>query len=485
MKKPYSPPYNAIAPINLPNEIKDQIYSYLEPNDLYALRESCRFFKKDIDSVLRKFVEGQHIKQIVCDKTLILFLQNNGKVWVLGDTRYAQLGLDAISHEKPTLVPNVSNVKQVTSKQFYTVFILNDGSTWGFGENEYSENSLGHLTTTGKPEPIAALNNVKVKKVCFSENSTYYLTTDGSVYACGDNRQGELGLGNTDRYVEPVLIPNVKEVEDIIVGNSNVFITKKDGSVWAWGSCNEFGALGVGHKHPCMVPTQVIGIEGVRQIYTDLYHTIFVSKNGDLFLSGFNIPAFTLALEQNGTSTIPKKVLDFSKVKKIENSLLKMAVLTEEGKLWYCSKNGPGFDRYGIEIKHPLLIEDLGNVKDIALGTRHMAILNKEGMVYMYGGNINSQLGLDVDNAYDKPVLLTGVESVESIFANSDYTLCQQIDGTLKVWGYPSEEDLESIYDPLLFKTPTEISYFNKWYKISEKLEKNEVCETHHFSRKI
>ncbi|HHY0050379.1 TPA: RCC1 domain-containing protein, partial [Clostridioides difficile] len=65
-----------------------------------------------------------------------------------------------------------------------------------------------------------------------------------SVWACGYNNYGQLGLGDTtSRNVFTKV--NIDNVKDVICGGSHTFIIKNDGSVWACGY-NNYGQLGLG-----------------------------------------------------------------------------------------------------------------------------------------------------------------------------------------------------------------------------------------------
>jgi alpha-tubulin suppressor-like RCC1 family protein len=73
-----------------------------------------------------------------------------------------------------------------------------------FGRNQYGQLGLDNTTTIEKPTVIPALEQFNVIGVACGRNHTLLLTDTGTVYACGDNRSGQCGIGNSQ---PTVLVP--------------------------------------------------------------------------------------------------------------------------------------------------------------------------------------------------------------------------------------------------------------------------------------
>ena len=86
-------------------------------------------------------------------------------------------------------------------------------------------------------------------------NSCLALKTDGSLWAWGGNREGELGLGDTQRRLKPVRV-GTRRAWTAVATDGQSFALKADGSLWAWG-WNYWGDLGLGDTHDRLKPTRV------------------------------------------------------------------------------------------------------------------------------------------------------------------------------------------------------------------------------------
>jgi alpha-tubulin suppressor-like RCC1 family protein len=74
---------------------------------------------------------------------------------------------------------------------------------------------------------------------------TVYLKTDGTVWAWGNNSNGQLGDGTTTQSTSPVQVSGLSNVTAIAAGATHTVALKTDGTVWAWGD-NSNGQLGNG-----------------------------------------------------------------------------------------------------------------------------------------------------------------------------------------------------------------------------------------------
>lgn len=65
-----------------------------------------------------------------------------------------------------------------------------------FGRNQYGQLGLNNTVTTDTPTVVSTLQDKNVIGAACGRNHTLFLIDTGTVYACGDNRSGQCGVGN-------------------------------------------------------------------------------------------------------------------------------------------------------------------------------------------------------------------------------------------------------------------------------------------------
>lgn len=78
----------------------------------------------------------------------------------------------------------------------HSVIVTEDGKAMTFGRNQFGQLGLDNTTTKEVPTIVPALGNMNVISAACGRNHTLFLTDTGTVYACGDNRSGQCGVGN-------------------------------------------------------------------------------------------------------------------------------------------------------------------------------------------------------------------------------------------------------------------------------------------------
>lgn len=83
----------------------------------------------------------------------------------------------------------------------HSVLITEDGKALTFGRNSFGQLGVDNTTTKDKPTIVPALENMNVISAACGRNHTLFLTDTGTVYACGDNRSGQCGVGNNQAQI--------------------------------------------------------------------------------------------------------------------------------------------------------------------------------------------------------------------------------------------------------------------------------------------
>ena len=177
--------------------------------------------------------------------------------------------------------PNAINVATVAAGSSHTLFVTTDGTLWAVGDN--GNGQLGDGTTTGRSIPVEIATGVS--QVAAGAAHSLFLKTDGTLWATGYNGYGQLGNGTTTARTTPVQIAT--GVAQIAAGSYHSLFVKTDGTLWAMGY-NGFGQLGDNTTTDRSSPVQVA--TGVARAYSGStsYHSLFIKTNGTLWAMGRN-----------------------------------------------------------------------------------------------------------------------------------------------------------------------------------------------------
>jgi len=195
-----------------------------------------------------------------------LAIDSQGNVWGWGYNHRDELCLPSSGNVLlPTELP-LTEVTLAIGAGAHALYYSN-GTVYACGDN--ADGELGDGTKKSSPEPkaVVGLPNSPVQALESSWQSSGALLTNGSYYDWGYNALGELGDGNTIDMTRPALVTLPATATQISQGgcsrlNGQTVALLSDGSVWAWGS-NAWGQLGNGQLTNTSSPVQVDVPSGV------------------------------------------------------------------------------------------------------------------------------------------------------------------------------------------------------------------------------
>ncbi|XP_072210465.1 protein RCC2 [Excalfactoria chinensis] len=127
----------------------------------------------------------------------------------------------------------------------HSLLITAEGKLWSWGRNEKGQLGHGDTKRVEAPKLIEVLGSEAIVLAACGRNHTLALTESGSVYAFGENKMGQLGLGNqTDAVPSPTQIMyNGQPITKMACGAEFSMIMDCKGNLYSFG-CPEYGQLG-------------------------------------------------------------------------------------------------------------------------------------------------------------------------------------------------------------------------------------------------
>jgi len=128
-----------------------------------------------------------------------LAIKTDGTLWGFGSCSSGEFGVGTaiLWYGTPTQLGSDSDWAWVDYGPYNAVAIKTDGTLWGCGANNYSTLTAAFGTNVYTWTQIGSDSDWARAEISAHQESLLAIKTDGSMYACGDNGGGQLGLGNT------------------------------------------------------------------------------------------------------------------------------------------------------------------------------------------------------------------------------------------------------------------------------------------------
>ncbi len=342
----------------------------------------------------------------------------SSKAWIFCIVIIATLGYKQHAHAQTTAVGSD-----------FSLFLKNDGTVWACGNNWTGQMGIG-VTCYSSFTTAIKVNITGVTAIAAGANHALFLKNDGTVWACGTNWAGQLGNGTTTDANTPTQISGLTGIVAIAAAGYHSLFLKNDGTAWSCGD-NSVGQLGLGNIANTALPLQIGSISGITKIFTGQYRSAFIRNDGTAWTCGEN----NLGQLGNGTTTesnIPVHVASLTNVTAVACGLYHTVFLKTDGTAWTCGSNYAGAFGNGTTTPSTTVIAAAGAASDIravAAGNDYSLFLKNDGTVWGSGLNNVGQLANGTFNPTATPVQATGIASITAISAGSHTSFFTRNDG--------------------------------------------------------
>eukprot|EP00026_Physarum_polycephalum_P001398 Phypoly_transcript_01399.p1 GENE.Phypoly_transcript_01399~~Phypoly_transcript_01399.p1 ORF type:complete len:917 (+),score=105.43 Phypoly_transcript_01399:210-2960(+) len=225
-------------------------------------------------------------------------------------------------------------------------------------------------------------------------------------------------------------------------------ILTEDGQVYSWGKSDNF-LTGLGTEKDVSLPLRMECFDSpVVHLALASEHGIAVTRRGSVYTWGIGqglgteslpFPNEKVASEMDFFA-MPTKVSGFNtKVNDVAAGDNFSIVCTEGGEVWTWGEGSGGKLGHGDQKdqREPMLVAGLKgkHIIQVAAGEKHSVALSKDGEVYSWGSNTNSELGVEGNPLKCQPGALVNLTNVAQITCVKSSNFAITKDGDLFVWG--------------------------------------------------
>ncbi|HFL2412469.1 TPA: RCC1 domain-containing protein [Clostridioides difficile] len=241
------------------------------------------------------------------------------------------------------LSDNFQNYKKIELTNNNMFIVMNDGTLYACGLNNYGQLGLGDTVNRSVMTKVDIDNVLDIKG---SGNSTFVLKNNGTLYSCGLNSNGQLGLRDeVNRNIFTKI--EIENIKDFCVESSYVIALNHSKEVYGWGY-NSYNNIERTSNYPYKQ-----NISNIEKIATYYYSVYMINSEGSLYVSGYNSSGqlgtgntsnYSSRLVDNyatySTTSNYNNILSLPKVKDVFPFESGCAIIDESGKVYLSGYHG-------------------------------------------------------------------------------------------------------------------------------------------------
>ncbi len=339
---------------------------------------------------------------------------------------------------------------------FSLAIARSDGSIWAWGSNAHGQ--LGDNSTASSSTPVQVKltpNQALTGAISVSAGSQFALALDsnGSVFAWGDNSEGQLGVPNVTQSLtvtEP-LAGSQGPFVAISAGGSHSLALDQNGNVWVWGN-NLEGQLGLGPGGPSSIatPTKLPWPTGVIAISAGDTDSFALDQTGQVWAWGFNgTGELGDGTQTSHPTPTPASITgvnaifggtQFAMARKVDGSLWAWGD-DQFGELGNSVFAAPFASKYFTPAPVPFSVNGAPVTVAVTVASAGdgyaLAVTSDAGgkTMWGWGNNVAGQLGTGDTNNQATPTALTGMGDVTQVSAGFQHALALHADDSVSMWG--------------------------------------------------
>src|SRR6266516_2304020 len=279
----------------------------------------------------------------------------------------------------------------------HTCGLSTSRAAYCWGDDVFGQ--LGDGSTSSpwyRPSPAPVAGGLRFTMLSAGVWHTCGVTTSGAAYCWGDNQNGQLGDGTTDRRAMPAPVVGGFRFSTISAGHGHTCGVIAGGAAACWGD-NSSGQLGtrvVDHTMYRSSPGRVVGVHGFATVSAGNVHTCGMTTQGVAYCWGYNV----WGQLGDGTTTqrsIPVPVTGGLRFAVVDAGSYFSCGVTTGGAAYCWGENLDGElgDGTTTSWSTPVRVSGMLNFAAVGAGWYHTCGMTTTAGAYCWGYNGHSQLG--------------------------------------------------------------------------------------------
>lgn len=231
-------------------------------------------------------------KSISCNSTTVVFaIDENDNLYGWGNNTYGQLGTtNATEYQFTPLKLNNTKWKMISCGNLCTIAIDKNNYLYGWGYSSNGQLGIGDRIETSYQYTPLKLNSTKWKNIQCAFTHTLAIDENDNLYSWGLNGAGQLGIGTNETFTQytPIQV-GITKWNTISCQNSftsSLGITS-EGALYAWGD-NQNCQIGGGKERGDQFTPLKLGATKWKFIGNGQYHNLALDENNYLYTWGWN-----------------------------------------------------------------------------------------------------------------------------------------------------------------------------------------------------
>ena len=343
----------------------------------------------------------------------VVVVRDDGTAWAWGRNGFRQLGYTPTTTDSriPVQSQEFDDIIAVAAGGLHTVALRDDGSVWAWGSNFHGQ--LGDGTNESsvlRRDPVQVEGLSDIIAVAAGESHSVALRSDGTVWAWGSNREGQLGDGSTTEQHSPVQVRGLSNITSIAAGANHTVALRNDGIIWAWGRNLDHQLGDTTTILERTTPVQVQGIDDVIYITASDTHTLALRGDGSVWWS--TREGFVQQQNRNDITAIAQ-------------GRAHTVTLREDGTVWSWGRNNYGQLGDGTTRDGDVSVQALDDVVAIAAAGDSTIALRSDGTVWAWGSNERGQLGDGTTVMFRSNPVQVGVQGAREVPTTAQQRQCE------------------------------------------------------------